>query len=493
MKKRIFTCVLIMIMLMSPLFVVSADSAVAEITYKGTTTTYNSASALQNRMIQLGEQTFDVKLLKDIKIDSMLTIYNNSTVTLDLNGCSINRGKVTTSYDTYSNGEVIFVGQNAKLTIIDSNPEREHKGRLDKPSDSDYSRFVCWFENGTSGQEYVIKGGVITGGASDNGGGGMSIKEGAVVTMKGGTIAGNISYDGGGGVQLRDKNAKFTLDGGSIIYNGAWRQQGGGIKSCKDGDIVELISGNVSYNWAHAGWTTAGDGGGIYINSETDRALYIHGKNTSTNGNESRSVNISFNYAEDEGGGIYLDEGESTIINAAIEHNVANDGDGGGIIINDDGKSTALTAVTGCYINGNVAQDSDGDGGGIAVTDENYVQIANCVITYNQAGDEGGGIYFNAYGDGCNITGLTVTGNKARRNGGGIHLYDTVAIGGKMIVKDNTASDGRNNLYQYAYFGNDKLTLNDLSADSELYFHSDFDNGDIISKNKSKSSPFRFT
>lgn len=456
------------------------NTPIAQVTIKGqSAVAYTDLTSLFNALNACAEKTFTVKLLGNLNTHDagMFPIPAKSTATLDLNGYSINRHMANAEYETDDNREVVLVNNDAKLTITDSNPSRVHGGYLA----GDTPECEIWFEN--EGSSCSIKGGVIAGGASDNGGGGITIKDNATVTMKGGTIAGNISYDGGGGVQLRGSNSKFTLDGGNIMFNGAWREKGGGIKA--QNGIVEIISGNIWNNWAHAGTTTDGDGGGIYINQEDERALYIHGTNTSADGKESRSASICYNRADDEGGGIYIDEGTATIMNAELVGNTCLDGDGGAILVNDDGTGANLTAITACYISGN---NAEGDGGGIAITDENYIQIANCIITSNTAGDEGGGVYFNAYGDGCCMTGCTITSNTANRNGGGIYLYDTVAIGGKMVVKDNSAGDGRNNLYNYGYLTTPTLVINDLSADSEMYIHSDWDNEDVITSAPSSGS-----
>ena len=406
----------------------------------------------------------------------MFKIPKNKTVTLDLNGCSINRHVANAEYDVKADGEVLIVLNGADLTIIDSNPKRIHSGVLKGSKEN----FQIWAED--SGGTEKIAGGIITGGASSDGGGGITLKEDAKVTMKGGTIAGNYSSLGGGGVLLKNEDSRFVLDGGKILYNGAYKQKGGGVKV--ENGLLEIISGDICHNWASASSDTDGDGGGIYINCESTRVLYIHGANTSANGKESRSVNISDNFAEDDGGGIYLNEGTSTIRNAAIENNTSYDGGnaagGGGIMINDDGTSASPTAITGCYINNNKTLNADGgsgdgDGGGICINNEGHIQIANCLITNNDAIDEGGGIYFDASGDNCSIVDSTITGNHAKRDGGGVYIEDTVTLEGVLIVKDNTADDGRNNLCKWKL--DTSLAIGALSSDSELYISNEWGNG----------------
>ena len=489
MKKKLLLWIIITTMIFSPVFAFADDTGssqdepseelrddravIAEVTFEnGSVSTFSDAANLVNTLSAYQRETFTIKLMSNIstKDAGMFAIPSNSKVTLDLNGYVLNRHEANRAHDTDENLEVIIVNSNAELTIIDSEPYRTHGGYI--AGDDGYE---IWFQDENK-TDVEIEGGIIAGGASDNGGGGITIKNGATVTMKGGTIAGNYSYDGGGGVQLRNDGAKFILDGGKILYNGAWREKGGGIKA-QEG-MVEIISGEISNNWAKDGLTVDGDGGGIYINEEEDRALYIHGSCSTvwdgTGWREARSVKIENNYADDEGGGIYLDEGTSTILNAEINNNTCTDGDGGGININDDGNAGQPTAVTGCIILGNTA--ASGDGGGISISNEGNIQIGNCVIEGNYASDEGGGIYFNAYGDNCSMTDCTITGNTAKRNGGGVYLEDYVTIGGVMVVKDNTANDGKHDLFFY----NEKMILGALSNKSEMYVANDWGNGSVV-------------
>ena len=144
----------------------------------------------------------DVKLTKDIQLTDVLRIPSGNTVTLDLNGKTLNRG-LTECQDL---GSVIRVEPGATLTIKDSS-------------------------NNNSG--------VITGGASWNGGG---ICNHGTLTLKGGTISGNkalhVAYGGGGGIyngSYEGSKATLTLEGGVIEYNQA--RNGGGIYN-SDGTVT---------------------------------------------------------------------------------------------------------------------------------------------------------------------------------------------------------------------------------------------------------------
>ena len=144
----------------------------------------------------------DVKLTKDIQLTDVLRVPSGITVTLDLNGKTLNRGLT----DCQDLGSVIRVEPGATLTVKDSS-------------------------NNNSG--------VITGGASWNGGG---ICNHGTLTVEGGTISGNKSlhntYGGGGGIYNGSYNgskATLTLKGGVIEYNKA--RNGGGVYN-SDGTVI---------------------------------------------------------------------------------------------------------------------------------------------------------------------------------------------------------------------------------------------------------------
>lgn len=145
----------------------------------------------------------DVKLSQSIILTRCLRIPEGSKLTLDLNGKTIDRG-LRISRDI---GSVIRVEPGAELTITDGS-------------------------NTNSG--------IITGGASYNGGG---ICNHGTLTIKGGTITGNIAvndtYGGGGGIYNGSYNgsvATLTIEGGVIEQNQA--RKGGGIYNGEGSTLV---------------------------------------------------------------------------------------------------------------------------------------------------------------------------------------------------------------------------------------------------------------
>ncbi|MCR5587074.1 MAG: hypothetical protein K6F77_06040 [Lachnospiraceae bacterium] len=420
-------------------------------------------------------EKYCITLSTNITVNTMLSLGGN--LTLDLHGYAINRGNLSTDYgNCNSDGGVMKIVDGANVTIMDSDPTTTHTGHIDgAPS--------TWFAGTKSGCTAIdVNGGIITGGGNSNGGGGVTIGDNATLTLKGGTIIGNVSSDGGGGVLINGNDkSKFILAGGNITLNGAYHDNGGGVYI--QNGLFEATSGDINDNWSSENSVgTGGCGAGVYVDNETERVCYIHGTDISTDDGEKRSVQIFSNYGEDDGAGIYINEGTSYITNASFIKN-RTDGYGGGIMVNDDGSSGNYTTIAGCYFDANNASD---DGGAIHVDDEEYVAIGNCVITNNTSNGDGGGISFNSYTSttadvSCSISDCTVTGNSADGSGDGIYLYDPVKISGKMVVKNN----GDQNLY----LDNEDLYLGTLSADSELYItkRSGWEEGDIVSEGTTQS------
>ena len=156
-----------------------------------------------------------VKLTKNIDINTALNV--TSTLTLDLNGCTLRmRG----------NTSVFYVYNNATLTIQDSS---------------------------------AAKSGTITGGnAEDGDGGGVCVEAYATLEMTGGCITGCRAEDGGG-VYI-DNNATLKMTGGCITDCHA--SYGGGIYSYGNlymggtAKIEKCTSNGGSYD---AIWNKGGD------------------------------------------------------------------------------------------------------------------------------------------------------------------------------------------------------------------------------------------
>ncbi len=304
----------------------------------------------------------------DYTSDSEIVLGSNKSVTIDLNGHYIKRDR---GYEYKKNGGVICVETGATLTIEDSNPKKK----------------------GYDG----IKGGVITGGASSNYGGGITVKEKGHLIMKGGTIYDCITDEDGGGVYL-DTGSNET----------SFKMRGGRIYNCRSLDSTDNCNG-----------------GAIYLGA---------GMLDLKNGT------IDNCYSEDAAGAIYCNRGQVSLDNMVFSGNRATNR-GGAIYISLDlanYEGTLFYASNCSFVN----NKSDEDGGAFFMRDNpsngGAVMFDRCVFRDNIAKEDGGAIV--AFDDGLVLSNVKITGNKAGGYGGGVYVdsrYD-LNLKGIVVIKDNT-------------------------------------------------------
>lgn len=248
---------------------------------------------------------------------------------------------------------------------------------------------------------------------------------GSLHLASGSVLQNNSSYQEGGGAYLSgDPSYTNTLlmDGGARIQGCNSRTSGGGLMVAlrSNGDRAVLESAVIENN-------TAANGGGIYFRSYTSGvggSLMI-----------GKDVRITGNRVTSSGGGIYFSgfrEGGSAPVTLTINGQVdANSAvNGGGISFYGINAGDRLT------LNGAVNRNtSTANGGGIfmtAPTGGADLQINNTAITGNEGGT-GGGIYLlTASGGSVNISGSSVTNNKAENGASG--------SGGGVWIRNNTSS-----------------------------------------------------
>ena len=304
----------------------------------------------------------------------------------------------------------------------------------------------------------LIDGNLASGSAGDDGGGGI-FNNGGPLNIRGATIGDNIA-DGtlGSGGGLLSLAGAVTVSETTFSFNSANRA-GGGIEIV-DGSLtltnVNLLSNDVN---GGAGTPSPGNGGGLHVtgNGTTvtlDGGSVFNNEAASEGGglwNQSGSTLIVQNgvlvdsneafgsSADNGGGGIFNNGGTVTITGSEtqISHNFATgvSGSGGGIF-NDASGSLSIRDAT---IAGNVANRA---GGGIEATAGTTTTLINVQLTENNAGvspdgvaapGNGGGVHVTGAGD-VTITGGTVTGNVAAREGGGLwNGAGTMTIDGTLI------------------------------------------------------------
>lgn len=273
-------------------------------------TEVDSESALKDALG--GSSPISIKLTADIALTERVAIPEGKTVTLDLNGHTLQRNEE--GYHWYY--MVIHLLGNATLTVNDGSGN--NSGRI------------------TGGHAY--------------GGGGIYCEGGSKLTFNGGTIFGNSSRnapDGGagfgGGVYVNE-GAEATFNGGMILGNGA--PQGGGIYNYGTvtiGNVV--ISGN-----------TGSDGGAIFnrgtlniqAGSITDNQVNVHGGGGVTNYGTINMTggSITNNKTVKAGGGIWQGGTMNVQGNPVITGNTSN------VLGNDDIYVSNPITVTGAFTQG---------------------------------------------------------------------------------------------------------------------------------------------
>ena len=250
--------------------------------------------------------------------------------------------------------------------------------------------------------------------------------------MSGGSIYENTSSNNGGGVMLDSGNLYMT--GTAVI----------GDDSFNEAASESAMASNYA----------AKNGGGVYC---TGDGLIHLGKNSS---GTYAIVNkgIYFNFAEEDGGGIYYNGSKTLEINNGnIKYNGAKF-DGAGI------HSRGKTTITGGTFSYNSASGDQGRGGAIYsyyATAENFV-VSNATISHNTAKWSGGGIHVEEAGA-ITIAGTTnIISNSADENGGGIGISEgegSIIIDDEVVIASNTTSKQGGGI-----FGAGKLTIGTSSG-----------------------------
>ena len=245
--------------------------------------------------------------------DTMLEVTgNNKSITLDLNGWTLDRARMS----THNDGHVIIVRPGSTLTIIDSSGDNS---------------------------------GVITGGWATNGG---AINNQGKLIIEGGTFAGNKAENGG----AICNRSSLTIKGG-VFENNTASVCGGAIWS--EGSAANsgaANSGAVISNTAIVN-NTGGDGGAIYLTETANCTL--------------ENVQINGNRTTEHGGGGITNYGTLTLSYCEVKNNTA-EGSGGGIF---NGKTlnadhTEISGNTSGNLGGGVCNyGSSGETGRVAAAD----------------------------------------------------------------------------------------------------------------------------
>lgn len=294
-RKRIYTALLCTCFLFST---ASVPVSAAETEQEEMTTLSNRSgeaevSTAADLTSALGDSNISkITLEQDIPISDTLTV--NRAVTLDLNGFVLQRT---------GEGSVIKVEQGGELTIADSDTNKAHKFAQNTDG-----LWVLVDDSSTSSK--TVKGGIITGGKAQNGGGVYVAPDGKL-HMTGGSIVGcQARY--GGGVYLDNNDqtggfSEFTMTDSRIIGCTA-SDNGGGV-------AVDPACKFTMNNGSEIRSCTARNGGGVYTNTSRKNG---NGVFTLRNGAILSCMVNTSEHPRSRGGGVY-NEGSFIMENGTIK------------------------------------------------------------------------------------------------------------------------------------------------------------------------------
>lgn len=406
-----------------------------------------------------------VKLTADIRAagdNETKTLCAKRTVTLDLNGHSLDRGLVNKDEDeglgdVGSNTSVLQVGTGANLTIKNS-----------AKSVGTITGGVCLYGGGIfvyGGGKLAVEDGVQISGNKANYGGGIYVASGTVDLKRGAVISSNSAVEGGGlfvGVAQNEANAaggEVTVTKANCTFRGCTVQgnsarSGGGGVFIKKGNLT-IEDGKIAQNAARG---EPGHGAGLYQQGGT---VVMNGGSIERNTSAYLYPSVYKEFCH-RGGGVYQEAGSFTLNKGTIAHNLAR-GCGGGFCQSPKDLAAVFT-MTGGSISENETHGADplfdrpapAYGAGIyQVCDAGSDSLATIKITggsimgnrANILPSKGGGICMS--GGTLELSGCMISNNWAV-TGGGVYLDYTSAysskgqsltLGPNLAITGNTAID----------------------------------------------------
>lgn len=294
----------------------------------------------------------------------------------------------------------------------------------------------------------------ITGGDAHAGrGGGIDyIGQGGVVYLKNVTLTRNVGGEGGAiRFAAVGSGARLHLDSDVSMTNNQAVDYGGAIYLV--GEAIDLRTGpGVVIN---DNTVTAGHGGGIAVNGHATLELYGSGSE------------LKRNTASGNGGGIDFEGGGSVTLDGfAVESNVANYGGGlhmaGGLATfgpspaGTDTPRLRLTIADDVSISGNTARK---DGGGLHLERSVLLDMAgmNTSVTYNNAAERGGGLAIEG-------PALAYVGAAGPWPGKAVFHYNGAQHGGGIAVLGGTYAAATGKLYLYTAHPDYPMTLSENTA-----------------------------
>ncbi|MFC1741394.1 right-handed parallel beta-helix repeat-containing protein [Nanoarchaeota archaeon] len=244
---------------------------------------------------------------------------------------------------------------------------------------------------------------------------------------------------------LKDEKARYAVGGGVLIMGCTpllrhcsmtenHAEYGGGLA------VLGVESPFISYNVISG--NSASKGGGVYLQD--------------CNLLDVQNLIVSGNISDDGGGGVYITKcTQLRISNSKIRENKANYG--GGLALSDS------KIVLESDISGNT---SDGEGGGVYAKRSGLV-AKGCEISENSSKGPGGGVYLGScHGQDpeqlSRFYKMSIKGNTAGGEGGGVHCWDSRLSLEESRVDGNEARHG-GGLFIYK---SDGVTISGLESEN---------------------------
>ena len=390
-----------------------------------------------------------------VSTETALTVPSGKTVTLDLNGHSLNRALTSAT----ENGNVITVS--GSLTVTDSSTN--HNGSITGGFNSGNGGGVVVtgtvyddnYEIVADGGVFTMTGGTITGNKATHGG--VYLEEGGSFSVEGApVISGNTRADGIADNVHLNLGSYITVTGalqGANIGVAVWDENNqpfasvftkGYAYDSTDPDVAPARnSGVMPSTFFHS------DVAGFDVGLNQTKALEYTPDNLAETVEATLAspwvvlgsrllfelpadddgvtrIKLDKDYVAVEGSGGALEVPAGRKVELDLNGNTLNrnlaeaEVGGNGHVIRVYGAGSALTvtdSVGGGKITGGY---TTGDGGGVRVSEYASFTLAGGSITGNQAA-EGGGVYASNVGT-FNMTGGSITGNQAAK-GGGVGIY----------------------------------------------------------------------
>jgi hypothetical protein len=298
--------------------------------------------------------------------------------------------------------------------------------------------------------DLTITGSTFQNNSINGGGGAINVQAGDVV-IRDSFIIGNHATDSGGGIALR--YGLLDLTNVRISDNSSQHGRGGGIILTGNG-ILTARQSEITANFADD------YGGGIYLVGSCNLENTIVSNNR-TNGfgggmyaspgayllvdfpitlTDCSIINNSATY----GGGVFTTGSHVSMFNSTLGSNSASD-DGGGIYFYGGSLLKILTLH-----NSNVIHNVAGRSGGGILIPDGAAELVKSTISDNRAGLHGGGVSHS--GPRLTIQDSAISGNSTRGNGGGVHAASHQLLITNSTISNNEANNNGGGIYVNEFY-----------------------------------------